>query len=210
MRFVTKADGRGLPALLAGPSRGGARAGRTGRHRGPARRATCSALVGALLTVPIVYVLANATEHRAHRLALHRRTRGSSRFSTTVTRPIHHRIFTASDMAIRDRREAALVLLPWFAIVIIVVLDRAPRRGPRVPRSQRRVPLSRDVHVLRPQLRVASPGVSPAGVELDRAPLAGPAPSAASRNASSSAAHAEVELQRDGAAVGLGARYDLS
>jgi sterol desaturase/sphingolipid hydroxylase (fatty acid hydroxylase superfamily) len=74
-----------------------------------------------LLTVPIVYVLANATEHRAHRLALHRRTRGLEILYDRHT-PIHHRIFTASDMAIRDRREAALVLLPWFAIVIIVVL----------------------------------------------------------------------------------------
>jgi hypothetical protein len=33
--------------------------------------------------------------------------------------PIHHRIFIAKDMSIRDSRECALVLLPWFGIVTI-------------------------------------------------------------------------------------------
>jgi hypothetical protein len=74
-----------------------------------------------LLLVPFVYVAANATEHRAHRLALHRRTRGLEVLYDRHT-PVHHRIFICEDMAIRDRRECALVLLPWFAIVAIVAM----------------------------------------------------------------------------------------
>jgi sterol desaturase/sphingolipid hydroxylase (fatty acid hydroxylase superfamily) len=74
-----------------------------------------------LLIVPFVYMLSNATEHRAHRLALHRRTKGLELLYDRHT-PIHHRIFIAADMSIRDNRECALVLLPWFAIVAIVVL----------------------------------------------------------------------------------------
>jgi hypothetical protein len=71
-----------------------------------------------LFFVPLVYVAANATEHRTHRLVLHRRTPGLTILYDRHT-PMHHRIFTARDMSIRDRREAALVLLPWFGIVAI-------------------------------------------------------------------------------------------
>jgi hypothetical protein len=74
-----------------------------------------------LLFVPAVYVLANAVEHRAHRVALHRRTPGLTILYDRHT-PIHHRIFVAKDMAIRDRREWALVLLPWFGIVAIFAM----------------------------------------------------------------------------------------
>jgi hypothetical protein len=74
-----------------------------------------------LLLVPFVYVVSNATEHRAHRLALHRRQRGLEILYDRHT-PIHHRLFVAADMAIRDSKECALVLLPWFAIVLIVVM----------------------------------------------------------------------------------------
>ena len=74
-----------------------------------------------LLLVPFVYVLSNAVEHRAHRVALHRRTPGLTILYDRHT-PMHHRIFVAKDMAIRDRREWALVLLPWFGILAIAVL----------------------------------------------------------------------------------------
>jgi hypothetical protein len=74
-----------------------------------------------LLLVPFVYVLSNAVEHRAHRLALHRRAPGLEVLYDRHT-PIHHRIFVARDMAIRDRREMALVLLPWFGIVAIFAM----------------------------------------------------------------------------------------
>ena len=74
-----------------------------------------------LSLVPIVYVISNATEHRAHRLALHRRTRGVEILYDRHT-PLHHRIFVLRDMAIRDKRECALVLLPWFGIVAIFAM----------------------------------------------------------------------------------------
>ena len=74
-----------------------------------------------LLLVPFVYVLSNAVEHRAHRVALHRRMPGLTILYDRHT-PMHHRIFTAKDMCIRDRRECALVLLPWFGILAIFVL----------------------------------------------------------------------------------------
>jgi Fatty acid hydroxylase superfamily len=74
-----------------------------------------------LLLVPFVYVLSNAVEHRAHRLALHRRTPGLTVLYDRHT-PVHHRIFIAKDMAIRDRKEFALVLLPWFGIVAIFAM----------------------------------------------------------------------------------------
>ncbi len=73
------------------------------------------------LLVPIVYVMSNAVEHRAHRLALHRRTPGLTILYDRHT-PMHHRVFIAKDMCIRDARECALVLLPWFGIVAIFVL----------------------------------------------------------------------------------------
>jgi len=74
-----------------------------------------------LLFPPFIYVLSNAVEHRAHRLTLHRRTPGMTILYDRHT-PIHHRIFIAKDMAIRDSRECALVLLPWFGIVAIFAL----------------------------------------------------------------------------------------
>lgn len=74
-----------------------------------------------LLLVPMVYVMSNAVEHRAHRLALHRRTPGLTILYDRHT-PMHHRIFVAKDLAVRDRREWALVLLPWFGILAIAVL----------------------------------------------------------------------------------------
>ncbi len=73
------------------------------------------------LLVPVVYVMSNATEHRAHRVALHRRTPGLTILYDRHT-PMHHRVFIAKDMCIRDARECALVLLPWFGIVAIAVI----------------------------------------------------------------------------------------
>jgi len=74
-----------------------------------------------LVLVPVVYVLSNAVEHRTHRLALHRRTPGLTILFDRHT-PMHHRVFIAKDMCIRDTREFALVLLPWFGIVAIAAV----------------------------------------------------------------------------------------
>ncbi|MGH7293290.1 MAG: sterol desaturase family protein [Polyangiaceae bacterium] len=81
-----------------------------------------------LLLVPAVYVLSNAVEHRAHRLALHRRAPGLEVLYDRHT-PVHHRIFIARDMAIRDRREFSLVLLPWFGIVAIFAMTMPVTAG---------------------------------------------------------------------------------
>lgn len=71
------------------------------------------------LTVPAMYVLSNATEWRAHKSLLHRRTPGFTRLYDRHT-PIHHRVFVTDDMAVRNPREYALVLLPWFGVVLIL------------------------------------------------------------------------------------------
>jgi len=72
-----------------------------------------------LLLVPIVWVMSNATEWRAHKLALHHRMKGPARILYDRHTPMHHRVFIARDMAIRSRRECALVLLPAFGIAAI-------------------------------------------------------------------------------------------
>jgi len=75
-----------------------------------------------LLLVPIVYVMSNATEWRAHKHALHHRMRGPARILYDRHTPMHHRVFIAKDMAVRDRREFALVLLPAFGIAAIFLI----------------------------------------------------------------------------------------
>lgn len=72
------------------------------------------------LTIPLVYVFSNATEWRAHKTLLHKRTRGFELLYDRHT-PVHHRVFVTDDMAIRSPREFAVVLLPWFGVVLILV-----------------------------------------------------------------------------------------
>jgi hypothetical protein len=74
-----------------------------------------------LMTIPIVFVCSNAFEWRAHKYALHRRTRLAPVLYDRHT-PIHHRLFVEEDMAVRDRREYRLVLMPAFGVVAIFVL----------------------------------------------------------------------------------------
>ncbi|MCS6912002.1 MAG: sterol desaturase family protein [Myxococcales bacterium] len=73
-----------------------------------------------LLTVPVVFVLSNAAEWRIHRDWLHRRTRPVQLLYDRHT-PIHHRIYITQDMAIRSRKEYRLVLLPAYAILLILL-----------------------------------------------------------------------------------------
>ena len=68
--------------------------------------------------IPILFVLSNAVEWRAHKNALHRRTPGLEPLYDRHT-PIHHRLYITSDMAVRNRREYRIVLLPAFAIFVI-------------------------------------------------------------------------------------------
>jgi hypothetical protein len=71
-----------------------------------------------LLTVPIVYVLANANEWTVHRWALHRRNPLAPVLYDQHT-PKHHMLYITDDMAIRDKREYRLVLIPAYGLFLI-------------------------------------------------------------------------------------------
>lgn len=70
--------------------------------------------------VPLFWVLNNAAEWRVHRDLLHKRSRIAPILYERHT-PLHHRVYSTEDMAIRDRREFRLVLLPSWGIVLIAV-----------------------------------------------------------------------------------------
>lgn len=74
-------------------------------------------------TVPIAWILALGVEWRAHKDLLHRRWPLPG-FSMLYDRheKVHHVIYPAEDMQMRSRNERALVLMPWFAIVLVTVL----------------------------------------------------------------------------------------
>jgi len=73
-----------------------------------------------LLVLPIVFILANGFEWRAHREILHRKKRPFEALYRKHT-PEHHVVFVEGDMAIRDWRELRLVLIPALGILGIVV-----------------------------------------------------------------------------------------
>jgi hypothetical protein len=72
-----------------------------------------------LLTVPIVYVISNATEWRAHKDLLHRRTPPLQMLYDRHT-PQHHMVFVTSDMEVRNTREFRLVLIPFYGVLAIL------------------------------------------------------------------------------------------
>ncbi len=71
-----------------------------------------------LLTVPVVYVFANANEWTIHRMALHRRNPLAPVLYDQHT-PKHHMLYVTDDMAVRDRREYRLVLIPAYGLFLI-------------------------------------------------------------------------------------------
>ena len=77
-----------------------------------------------LLTIPVVWLLSNLVEWRAHRDLLHRRVPipGLSVLYDRHT-PEHHRVFVTEDMAMRSRREFRLVLIPFYGVLAVIVLD---------------------------------------------------------------------------------------
>jgi len=77
-----------------------------------------------LLVVPLVVVLANYYEWRVHRYVLHRRFWPFEVIYDRHT-PMHHMIYVEDDMALRDKREFRLVLIPA-AGVLGIVLAAAP------------------------------------------------------------------------------------
>jgi hypothetical protein len=71
-----------------------------------------------LMAIPLLFVMSNASEWRAHKDALHRRQKWLAPLYDRHT-PVHHRLYVRSDMAIRDRREYRFVLIQSFAIPVI-------------------------------------------------------------------------------------------
>ena len=73
------------------------------------------------LLLPLaVWVLANATEWRAHKSLLHHRTPGFAALFEQHT-PMHHGIFVTEAMEIRGLRELRLVLIPPYGILLILL-----------------------------------------------------------------------------------------
>jgi sterol desaturase/sphingolipid hydroxylase (fatty acid hydroxylase superfamily) len=71
------------------------------------------------LTVPVMFLVANASEWRAHRSLLHRRVKPLQALYDRHT-PEHHMVFGYDDMAIRQWRELRLVLIPATGAAAIV------------------------------------------------------------------------------------------
>jgi Fatty acid hydroxylase superfamily len=69
-----------------------------------------------LLAVPATFLVVNAGEWRIHRDLLHKRTWPLTVLYDRHT-PEHHMIFVTDDMAMRDRREFRLVLIPAYGIL---------------------------------------------------------------------------------------------
>ena len=76
------------------------------------------------LTVPIVFVIANGFEWRAHKDLLHHRRKPMHALYDRHT-PEHHMVFGYDDMAIRSTSELKLVLIPAIGVAAIV-LTAAP------------------------------------------------------------------------------------
>jgi hypothetical protein len=70
------------------------------------------------LTIPITYLAANIGEWRVHKYWLHKRTKFAPMLYDQHT-PMHHMVYVTHDMAMRDRREWRLVLIPPYGIMII-------------------------------------------------------------------------------------------
>jgi hypothetical protein len=81
-----------------------------------------------LLTVPAVYLFANAFEWWIHGAALHRRHPLAPVLYDQHT-PKHHMLYLTEDMAMRDRREYRLVLIPAYGLFLIIVGQLAVTSG---------------------------------------------------------------------------------
>lgn len=73
------------------------------------------------LTVPLVFLFANAFEWHVHRNVLHRRFRPATLLYEKHT-PLHHGIYTEHDMEMLSTQEFRLVLIPAFGVLGIVVV----------------------------------------------------------------------------------------
>jgi hypothetical protein len=73
-----------------------------------------------LAFVPLVYIISNASEWRAHRDLLHKRTPPLQVLFDRHT-PEHHRVYVYDDMAIRSSREFRLILIPAYGVLTIFI-----------------------------------------------------------------------------------------
>jgi len=71
-----------------------------------------------LLTVPITYLATNVNEWFIHRDLLHHRNPLAKVLYDRHT-PEHHMIYVTDDMAMRDRREFRLVLIPAYGLFLL-------------------------------------------------------------------------------------------
>lgn len=71
-----------------------------------------------LLVIPLVFVLSNAVEWRAHRDLLHKRHWLAPVLYDRHT-PVHHMLFLTEDMEVRSTREWRMVLIPPYGILLI-------------------------------------------------------------------------------------------
>lgn len=75
-----------------------------------------------LLTIPLVFLLSNAVEWRAHKNLLHHRSRLIPILYDRHT-PQHHMVFITDDLAARSRSEWSFVLIPAFGLALIGMLN---------------------------------------------------------------------------------------
>jgi hypothetical protein len=75
-----------------------------------------------LLTVPVTLFFAFGFEWRVHKRVLHRRSPGVGLLYERHELA-HHVVFTYEDMAMRDRREWWLVLMPAYAVVLVAIIN---------------------------------------------------------------------------------------
>jgi sterol desaturase/sphingolipid hydroxylase (fatty acid hydroxylase superfamily) len=74
-----------------------------------------------LSSIPAFVLLGNALEWHVHRDLLHRRTRPVQALYVRHT-PQHHALYVADDMTIHSAREVRFVLLPSWAVVVILAI----------------------------------------------------------------------------------------
>lgn len=75
-----------------------------------------------LSTVPLVYLMANAIEWRAHRDLLHHRHPLAPVLYDRHT-PMHHILYITEDMSVRSVAEWRLVLIPSYGIMLIFLIN---------------------------------------------------------------------------------------
>jgi hypothetical protein len=73
-----------------------------------------------LLVVPVMFVISNVGEWRAHRDLLHRRIWPVT-FLYDQHTPSHHVVYQHDSMGLRSRKELKLILIPPFGVALITV-----------------------------------------------------------------------------------------